>query len=79
MTRDNQAMVAFATKWSRFGGGDEFILPEFGITPAVFYQRLLAMVTSTLINEIDFPTRMYLMDFCSSKLGRPTARAAAVS
>ncbi|RZL70636.1 MAG: DUF3263 domain-containing protein, partial [Rhodococcus sp. (in: high G+C Gram-positive bacteria)] len=27
MTRDDQAMLAFATKWSRFGGGDEYILP----------------------------------------------------
>ena len=74
MTRDDQAMLAFATKWSRFGGGDEYILPEFGITPVVFYQRLLAMVTSTLINDVDFSTRTYLMDFCSSKLARRECR-----
>nr|WP_271213203.1 DUF3263 domain-containing protein [Rhodococcus wratislaviensis]GLK40218.1 hypothetical protein GCM10017611_70910 [Rhodococcus wratislaviensis] len=79
MTRDDQAMVAFATKWSRFGGGDEYILPEFGITPVVFYQRLLAMVTSTLINDVDFATRTYLMDFCSSKLTRAAPKSAASS
>ncbi|QSE87333.1 DUF3263 domain-containing protein (plasmid) [Rhodococcus pseudokoreensis] len=79
MTRDDQAMLAFATKWSRFGGGDEYILPEFGITPSVFYQRILAMVTSTLINDVDFPTRTYLRDFCSSKLTRPAPKSAASS
>jgi hypothetical protein len=68
MTRDDQAMLAFATKWSRFGGGDEYILPEFGITPVVFYKRILAMVTSTLINEVDFSTRQYLREFCSLKI-----------
>ena len=79
MTRDDQAMLAFATKWSRFGGGDEYILPEFGITPVVFYQRLLAMVTSTLINDVDFSTRTYWMDFCSSKLARPASRSIAAA
>ncbi|PQP25197.1 DUF3263 domain-containing protein [Rhodococcus opacus] len=75
MTRDDQAMLVFATRWCRFGGGDEYILPEFGITPQVFYQRLLAMVTSTVINEVDFSTRTYLMDFCSGKLARPASRS----
>jgi hypothetical protein len=79
MTRDDQAMLAFATKWSRFGGGDEYILPEFGITPQVFYQRLLAMVTSTLINDVDFSTRTYLMDFCSSKLAQRASRSVAAA
>ena len=79
MTRDDQEMLAFATKWSSFGGGDEYILPEFGITPVVFYQRLLVMVTSTLINDVDFSTRTYLMDFCSSKLARPASRSIAAA
>ena len=79
MTREDQAMLAFATKWSRFGGGDEYILTEFGITPVVFYQRLLAMVTSTLINDVDFSTRTYLMDFCASKLARTAPKTAAAS
>lgn len=72
MTRDDRAMLAFATKWSRFGGGDEYILPEFGVTPSVFYQRLLTMVTSTLTDELDFPTRQYLREFCSFKIFPPS-------
>ncbi|GCE44574.1 hypothetical protein Rhow_008995 [Rhodococcus wratislaviensis] len=79
MTRDDQAMLAFATRWSRFGGGDEYILPEFGITPDVFYQRLLTMAKSTLINDVDFATRTYLMDFCASKLARPAPKNAAAA
>ena len=75
MTRDDRAMLAFATKWSRFGGGDEYILPEFGLTPSAFYQRILAMVTSTLINEVDFATRQYLREFCSHKNISPSSSA----
>ncbi|MFD7008464.1 DUF3263 domain-containing protein [Rhodococcus jostii] len=79
MTRDTRAMVAFATRWSRFGGGDEYILPEFGITPVVFYQRLLAMVTTTLVNEVDFATRRHLREFCSRKLGQSSATPVAIA
>ncbi len=35
MTADD--LIKFVVKWEPFGGGDEYILPEFGIVPAVFY------------------------------------------
>ncbi|MBP2214640.1 hypothetical protein JOJ87_004984 [Rhodococcus ruber] len=72
MRPDDRAMLAFAAKWSPFGGGDEHILPEFGLTPAVFYRRLLAMVTTTPTDEVDFATRTFLRQFCVSKLSRST-------
>ena len=70
MTHEERAMLAFATKWFRFDGGDEYILPEFGLTPPEFYQRVLSMVTSTLICELDFATRNQLREFCSFKISR---------
>lgn len=75
MRPDDRAMLAFAAKWSPFGGGYEHILPEFGLTPAVFYRRLLAMVTTTPTDEVDFATRTFLRQFCVSKLSRSTRPA----
>ncbi|RYF51514.1 MAG: DUF3263 domain-containing protein [Comamonadaceae bacterium] len=74
MTRDEQEMLAFARKWLPFGGGEEHILPEFGLTPVVFYQRLLAMVTKTRANEVDFATRRHLREFCLLKLSHANPR-----
>jgi hypothetical protein len=68
MSRDDRAMLAFATKWLPYGGGDEHIFPEFGLPPRVFYRRVLALVTTTLVNDVDFETRTHLRDFCSLKL-----------
>src|SRR5690606_14765305 len=75
MSPDDRTMLAFAVKWSPFGGGDEYILPEFGLTTAVFYQRPLAMVTTTLLDEVDFATRTFLRQFCVSKLSHATQPA----
>ncbi|MGW4335721.1 DUF3263 domain-containing protein [Rhodococcus koreensis] len=68
MNQDDRTMLAFATKWLPYGGGDEHIFPEFGLLPGVFYQRVLALVTATLSNDVDFATRTRLRDFCSLKL-----------
>ncbi|KOS53215.1 hypothetical protein [Rhodococcus rhodochrous] len=70
MNPDDHALLAFAAKWSPFGGGDEHILPEFGLTPAIFYQRVLDLVTKTPTNDVDFATRNHLQKFCSLKLSR---------
>jgi hypothetical protein len=34
-------LVEFAVRWCPYGGGDEHILPEFGISPGEFYRRVL--------------------------------------
>jgi hypothetical protein len=39
-----EQFVEFALRWARHGGGDEYIFPEFGVRPAVFYRRLLGLV-----------------------------------
>jgi|GEM_PF-6497764 len=74
MTPDDRAMLAFATKWARFGGGDEYILPEFGVTPVQFYHRVLAMVTTPRTAEVDFATKQFLRQFCLSKIAGFSAR-----
>ncbi|MDO1481841.1 DUF3263 domain-containing protein [Rhodococcus ruber] len=73
MTPDDRAMLDFVLRWSPFDDGDEYILPEFGLTPTAFYDRVLALVT-TPTDEIDVGTCARLRDICRSKLPRPARR-----
>lgn len=72
MTLNERAMLDFALRWSPFGNdGDEYILPEFGLTPATFYQRVLTLVTTGTV-RIDAATCSLLERICLDKLSRPT-------
>ncbi|MFC9556214.1 DUF3263 domain-containing protein [Rhodococcus sp. NPDC056960] len=73
MTPDDQAMLDFLLRWSPFDAGDEYILPEFGLTPEAFYRRVLTLVTDPT-DEMDAGTRARLRDICKSKLLRSTRR-----
>lgn len=39
-------MVCFVAKWAPFGGGDEDVLPTFGVHPIVFYSRVATLIRS---------------------------------
>ena len=66
MTKDELAMLSFAVEWAPFGGGDELILAEFGVHPAVFYRRLQSLVTRhTSVND---SVRCRLNELCRRKL-----------
>lgn len=73
MTPDERAVVDFVLRWSPFEDEDEYILPGFGLTPEVFYRRVLTFAT-TPTGEIDTATRSLLRDICTSKLHRLTGR-----
>lgn len=45
LDRNARDMIAFAAKWEPFVGGDEYILPEFGVQPGEFYRRLAHLLT----------------------------------
>ena len=66
MTKDEFTMLDFAVKWAPFGGGDEHILPEFGVLPTVFYRRLQRLLTRhpTLNDSV----RRRLDELCTLKL-----------
>lgn len=74
MTPSDRAMLVFATKWAPYGGGDEYILPEFGVCPVEFYQRILVMITTTGTEEVDFATKQFLRQFCIFKISRSGTR-----
>jgi len=62
-------MLTFAVQWAPFGGGDEFILPEFGITPGAFYHRLRAILFSTTSPRLGPRTTQHLLNLCATKVG----------
>ncbi|MFD9668358.1 hypothetical protein ACFWAY_43355, partial [Rhodococcus sp. NPDC059968] len=59
------AVLDFAVKWAPFGGGDEHILPEFGVFPTEFYQRLRRLLRHPGVNE---SVRRRLDELCTLKL-----------
>lgn len=70
-TRDTewQQWVDFALRWEPFGGGDDYILPEFGVSPAVFYRRLLNDLDRTPPSVTSFESEK-LTRLCNDKLRR---------
>lgn len=66
----DHSMITFAKRWSPYGGGDEYILPEFGISPTLFYQRLQQTLEKKFIDDLDLTTRLALRAFCAGKLAR---------
>ena len=68
VTREESAMPTFAVQWAPFGGCDEFILPEFGITPGAFYHRLRAILFSTG-QRLGPRTAQQLLNLCATKVG----------
>ncbi|MCB8910586.1 DUF3263 domain-containing protein [Rhodococcus rhodochrous] len=71
MTPDERAMIDFVLRWSPFDDGDEYILPQFGLTPAAFYYRVRTLLTAPT-DEIDLATCSLLREICRTKLSRPT-------
>ena len=77
MTNEEHSMLAFAIRWLPYGGGDEQLLPEFGLLPSAFYQRLQTMLISRAFLGIDFAIRQQLLEQCAVKLAttaEPTLR-----
>ncbi|UZG59909.1 hypothetical protein [Rhodococcus opacus] len=61
-------MIAFALKWLPYGGGDEHILPEFGVVPVEFYRRLVQLMNTVGATHVELGTRRQLVELCSLKL-----------
>jgi len=74
MTPDERAMVDFVLRWSPYADGDEYILPQFGLTPAAFYRRVLALLAAPT-DEIDISTCSSVREICRAKLPGPTRHA----
>ncbi|MBB4133996.1 hypothetical protein [Gordonia humi] len=63
-------MIWWAIKWLPFETGDEYIFPDFGVTPAVFYHRIVMLISMGAANHIEPGLRMRLCKQCSDKIAR---------
>ncbi|MDV2477590.1 hypothetical protein F8M49_23375 [Rhodococcus zopfii] len=75
MTAEDQEFIDFAIKWLPFGGGDEYILPQFGITPNTFYLRLHTLLQSRPTIGLGLAAKRKLVEACAVKLSQRSRRA----
>lgn len=61
-------MLSFVIRWEPYGDGDEYILPEFGIEPVLFYRRILALLRSRHEHRIAADLQERLSDLCVRKI-----------
>ena len=61
--------LQFLSRWMPYGGCDEEILPEFGLTPKEFYRRLAQLLDKGVL-AMDFTLRQRLREFCHVKIGQ---------
>lgn len=74
MTPHDQGLVRFLCQWMPYGGGDDEILPEFGIAPREFYNRLVHLLDARS-TQIDFAQRQRLREFCCLKVRHYSTQA----
>ncbi|TQC47853.1 hypothetical protein EEB14_18425 [Rhodococcus sp. WS4] len=74
MTRDEYELVAFALRWLPYGGGDEHILPQFGIMPHIFYRRLQTILRTNYSAVVDASSKRILLERCALKLSEQDLR-----
>ena len=68
MNDQEQRMVEYASQWMSYGGGDDEILAEFGLTPEQFYRRLLHLVSTRRVGGPNAKVRGQVGRFSSKKV-----------
>jgi len=63
-----RAMVDFAVRWSPFGGGEQYIFAEFGVSVPTFYRRVLGLAENRTTTYLDFAVKEDLRAYCKDKL-----------
>ena len=61
-------MLSFVARWAPFDHGDEYILPEFGLQPTMYYRRLLTLLLTPPCPRLDPPDRQRIITLCQHKL-----------
>ncbi|MFC9769707.1 hypothetical protein [Rhodococcus jostii] len=72
-------LLKFALSWAASGCGDEYILPEFGLHPHTFYQRVVSILHHDNPRHLSPKARQALLTHCHHKLAvhQPPDRSAA--
>ncbi|EHI43330.1 hypothetical protein OPAG_06607 [Rhodococcus opacus PD630] len=78
MNAHERAMVNFAVRWSPFGGGEQYIFAEFGVSVPIFYRRVLKLVESRATTYLDSAVNESLRAYCQGKLSHYETSGGAV-
>ncbi|MCJ0949979.1 hypothetical protein MTX37_29075 [Rhodococcus sp. ARC_M8] len=72
--REDERLINYALRWAPYGGGDEDILPEFGLSPAIYYRRLRSLLQVVDHSRLNVDNLQLLIDLCESKIGNAVDR-----
>lgn len=64
MNSYERSLINFVLQWCEFGGGEDLILPEFGVVPAEFYNRIMAIVERGDASGLSDSSRLFLRQYC---------------
>ncbi|MBV6760262.1 DUF3263 domain-containing protein [Rhodococcus opacus] len=68
-------ILAFAVKWAPYAGGDEQVLPTFGLSVEEYYRRLLQLLDSPAARSVDSSTITRIRHQCMQRLATTPERA----
>ncbi|MBY4575499.1 hypothetical protein ACN94_18225 [Gordonia paraffinivorans] len=75
MSNYQTELLDFAAQWAPYGGGDEHVLPTFGLDLAEYYRRLLQLLDSPAARSIDPILVLQLREQCLERLSEPVRTA----
>ena len=67
-------LLEFAAEWAPYGGGDEEILPKFGLTLEEYSRRVLKVIETPIARTLSLRTRNVIRQQCLQRLGLQRAR-----
>nr|MDV2477096.1 DUF3263 domain-containing protein [Rhodococcus zopfii] len=68
-------ILEFAVRWAPYNGGDDEILPTFGLSIPEYYRRLVALLETPEAGSIDRRTREHLRIRCGRRLRADNERS----
>ena len=74
MNAYERAMAYFAVRWIPFGGGEQYIFTEFGVSIPTFYRRVLKLAESRTTTYLDPAVKETLRAYCTDKLSHYAPR-----
>lgn len=70
MNAIDRSMLIFANRWIPYGGGDEHIFTEFGLSAPRFYRKVLGLIESGETAELSPSDRENVRLMCTRKLAQ---------
>ncbi|WP_397517952.1 DUF3263 domain-containing protein [Rhodococcus opacus] len=65
-------ILTFAATWAPYDGGDEHVLPTFGISLDEYYRRVLHLLDTPAARSIDPSTILRIRHRCMQRLATTT-------